>query len=466
MSYHAHSITAPSSNSSESAVQISAQSTGTTFWLTLAVVWLSLLSVEHSMYFASADYLERGDGNRVVEATSGSSMARQLSIVVLGGLGVALLTIPARAPVSPRRGMVFLILLTCSLLIVSASWADDESLSFKRAAQPVLLMIAALGLAKHLQPRQLCKFTALVAGAMLLLGIGAVLIQGTFWQGTAYRFGGTLHPNAQAVNCAALSLATLALFDDRRQSFQQRWPWLLVLGIGVAFLLLTRSRTTTAAFGVGVLTYFFVGAPPLRKCVLAAITATLVLCCLVLLLLPETGADELLLGAVRMGRGEQNMASLTGRLPIWQAVINHISERPILGYGYGAFWTPQRVWEFSFIHRWEFNHAHSAYFETILNVGIIGLSLGLLMTAYIIGSAAKGLRATGDVGYRFIIAMMVVALVHGLIDSNFVTVGFAPLLIMMCLGTIALRGKLAVGPQPNAVKQPLVPSSFRTALNY
>jgi exopolysaccharide production protein ExoQ len=155
-----------------------------------------------------------------------------------------------------------------------------------------------------------------------------------------------------------------------------------------------------------------------------------------------------------MGRDDdvQDAASLTGRIPIWRQVSSDISARPLLGYGYGAFWTGQRIWEYSFIHRWQFNHAHSAYLETLLNTGAFGLALGLLVVVSAAWMAVKSFYQSGHVGYRFAAAVLTLALIHGLIDSNFVSVGFGPLLILMCLFLIVFHGQSQRKPSWTSVE--------------
>ncbi len=466
MSIHAPSIVASESAGQQDDVLSAPATRAWTFWLPFVVIWLAMYSVEHSTYFASPDFLQQGDGKDIVEAVGGSSASRQLGIVALGAMGVLLLVIPASIPVEPNKGMLVLVLAMCSLLFVSALWAEDSGLSLKRSVQPILLMVTALGVAKHWRPFQVCRFTALCTGTMLLVGFCTTCVLGSFWQGEAYRFGGTLHPNAQAVNCAALCLVSLALFSERRETDHFQWRWMFVFLVGMSFLLLTRSRTTTAAFAVGVLVYFFVGGSWARKFVIAAIPAMVAAFCGLLLIIPDSGGGEFLLGAISMGRGDEDVASLTGRLPIWGAVMSDIADRPLFGFGYGGFWTPQRVWEYSFIRHWQFNHAHSAYFETLLNAGFVGLALGLLVILWTAVAAVRRFTQTGNVGYRFISAMIAAALVHGMIDSNFVMVGFAPLLIMLCVSAIALHGPVENQAVAATTERPPLRTFRRAALNY
>jgi exopolysaccharide production protein ExoQ len=437
-----------------------------TFWLPFTVMWLAMYSVEHSTYFASPEFVVRGDGQSIAEEVGGSSTSRQLGIIALGAAGVLLLVIPSTVPVEPNKGMLVLVMAMGSLLVVSSLWAEDSGVSLKRSVQPILLMVAALGIAKHWRPLQVCRFAALFTGTMLIVGFCAACGMGTFLQGEAYRFGGTLHPNAQAVNCAVLCLASLALFSNTWEIGQFQWRWLFMLVVGLVFLMLTRSRTTTAAFAVGLLVYFYVGASWPRKFVLAAIPTMAAAFCGLMLLIPDSGGGEFIVSAISMGRGDEDTASLSGRLPIWSAVLSDVADRPLFGFGYGGFWTPQRVWEYSFIRHWQFNHAHSAYFETLLNIGCVGLALGLAVVLWTAVMACRRHSQSRDVGYRFISAMIAMAMVHGLIDSNFVMVGFAPLLIMICISALALHRQVACQPEVAAAERPLPRTFRRTALNY
>jgi exopolysaccharide production protein ExoQ len=149
-----------------------------------------------------------------------------------------------------------------------------------------------------------------------------------------------------------------------------------------------------------------------------------------------------------MGRDqdEEDIASLTGRLPIWREVLRDVAAEPLLGYGYGAFWTPQRVLHYSYVRGWEFTHAHSAYLETLLNVGGVGLVLGLAVAWKARRAARRAFAASGDSGFRFAAAVLTMALVHGLIDSNFVREGLASTIALVCVATQAFHG--AGGREP------------------
>jgi exopolysaccharide production protein ExoQ len=411
------------------------------FWLSLILVWVAMFSIEHRLNNASVEVAEYSDGKPEALDSEGSSASRQLSVVALGLMGAALLVIPTKLAVSPSWLLFSAMAALATLLLISASWSDDSILTLKRSSQPILLVLAALGIAKHCRAIDVCRFAAMFSGTVLLIGVVASCASGTFLTGDAYRFGGTLHPNSQAVNCAILSLSSLALFWNRDETGAFQWRWTVPFAFGLAFLLLTRSRTTTIAYAAGVVMFGSVGLSWRARFALFLWAAAGLLAGACLLLIPDSSADGALMGMLRMGREDEDIGSLTGRLPIWQAISGDIAKQPILGYGYGGFWTDQQVWDYSFIRHWEFNHAHSAYLESLLNLGFVGLLLGLFLVLSSAGAAATNFASTGDVGFRFIAALMVLALVHGLVDSNFVIFGFAPLLIMLCISVVALRAR-------------------------
>lgn len=67
--------------------------------------------------------------------------------------------------------------------------------------------------------------------------------------------------------------------------------------------------------------------------------------------------------------------TLTGRSLLWQDLIALGLNKPILGYGFGGFWTPDRVAYLKGLHPWGPGEAHNGYIEIFIVSGIIGLML-------------------------------------------------------------------------------------------
>jgi O-antigen ligase len=425
------------------------------FWIPLIAIGVAVFAAQHSLHYATASFIEGTDETDLVEVVGSSSQLRQISFVALGFLGALLLSMRSALQLAVDRWLLGLLFALCGWIVLSAFWSGAIELSLKRSFVPLLSVVAALGIAKHWHPRQVCRFTVLITGFFVLLGVAAECLNRTFLTGDDYRFAGTLHPNDQALNCAALCLASLGLLGHSRLSgsSEQRWLWWMTFLVGLAFLLLTRSRTTTAAFLAALFVFYYIGISGKLRVFVTGCVAMIAALTVIVFAESERGHQNIFIDLVTMGRDmdSEDITSLTGRIPIWKEVIHDIAQRPLGGYGYGAFWTPQRVLTYSYIHDWEFSHAHSGYFETLLNVGVIGLGLGLLLVVKALWSAMQHYKTTNDSAFRFIIAIFTLALVHGLADSNFVTVGLAPLIAILCIAIVALHRE--TGHQPEFVPQ-------------
>jgi exopolysaccharide production protein ExoQ len=80
---------------------------------------------------------------------------------------------------------------------------------------------------------------------------------------------------------------------------------------------------------------------------------------------------------------------LTGRLGIWQAVIHLAEQRPVFGWGWVSYWTPWVEPFKSFLSRGgvQVMHAHNAWLDVWLQLGILGLIVfGALVLMTIIRS--------------------------------------------------------------------------------
>lgn len=105
-------------------------------------------------------------------------------------------------------------------------------------------------------------------------------------------------------------------------------------------------------------------------------------------------------------------ASMTGRVPLWGAVLDGIGHHPLLGYGYSAFWQPDnpaalRVW---FITGWQMFEAHEGYLEAMLDFGIPGLVLLVLIIGTIIARSVRVTEPWASFAWLYITMFMLVNL--------------------------------------------------------
>ena len=77
------------------------------------------------------------------------------------------------------------------------------------------------------------------------------------------------------------------------------------------------------------------------------------------------GGSNLAFATSALGRDE----TLTGRTKTWAELVPVVKSEPLLGFGFGSFWTTSRR-EF-----YEMSNAHNGYLDTLLDLGAVGLIL-------------------------------------------------------------------------------------------
>lgn len=109
-----------------------------------------------------------------------------------------------------------------------------------------------------------------------------------------------------------------------------------------------------------------------------------------------------------MGRN----ATLTGRTDVWASLLPVFKQKPILGAGFGSFWTAgSRVF-------FDIPDAHSGYLDVLLELGIVGM---LLFTEFFISisrQAFNGLRDDFEWA-SLCICLLMMSMIHNMTESSF-----------------------------------------------
>lgn len=187
----------------------------------------------------------------------------------------------------------------------------------------------------------------------------------------AIRFRG-IYPVSGMLGAASGLLAGFVLFR------QGKWWWRApVLGVGLACLALTQSRTFWVATFVTSILIWWVYRPRYRK-LLAAVTLGVGIMVVTVEMLGLNVDTRDLSKAARAG----SVSTLTGRIPLWENAMEAFSERPFIGYGstlgsyaleYGSDNTNA-----SFSHEKREGRSlstetmHNGYFQTMLDLGLFG----------------------------------------------------------------------------------------------
>jgi exopolysaccharide production protein ExoQ len=298
----------------------------------------------------------------------------------------------------------------------SYAWSVNPAETARELIRLYVYAGVAAALAVRFDARQVAFILAFSLAASITVAVAAAAATGNFrpWQ-PDFRLSGTLHSNVLGQQALLLGIAAAAFTSDRRVG---RLAW-IVLGAAMAVLLLTKSRTAAVSFlaGLGALRLVTANAKTLLYlgCTGVAVAGAMLMAAALAGAQLERAAFE----AMTLGRGE-DVTSLTGRLPLWKTIWNDVRERKYQGLGYGAYWLPGKTEDIGDEVQWYPRHAHSAYLELIVNVGLVGLLLVGSTVAFGMQRAALLSAETGFPEYRMYFAFLAAGLVNGLAEAAFV----------------------------------------------
>jgi O-antigen ligase len=198
---------------------------------------------------------------------------------------------------------------------------------------------------------------------------------------------------------AAMMLAIITLAVSLSAGSRRRRP-LAVAALCLCVGLLAGSQSATAfaagivaiVLGFGAWFWYSHRSGVFGRFVVAAIGAVAIGSGLLFGFRPDAAIEAL-------GRG----STLSGRTDFWPYLIQAIGDRPLLGYGYSAFFRSPEGSDYLSYYLVESGytpyHAHNSFLQTGLDVGFVGLALlvALLLVALVRGvryvAAERGLTA-------------------------------------------------------------------------
>jgi O-antigen ligase len=316
----------------------------------------------------------------------------------------------------------------------SLLWADDPALTLRRLVVLAILVVAAVGVATRLSCRDLAWLSWVGGVLVILVGAAFEVALGTFtpWE-SGYRFAGLMNPIGTAMMAGALVLAVALLYSGASGAGR-----LLLLGsaaLALLTMLLTRSRGPTGALLAGLVVQAAVVWPRIRFVV--ALCACTVIGSLAVIAAGDLITDALPKIAL-LGREGQEAGTLTGRVPMWEEVMGYVTERPLLGYGYNGFWTPERFVAIAYATGFYVADVHNSYLGLLLGMGYPGLALAL---GAVLSSAVRAVqlhRSGGDPAAAFALALIVSHLINGLLLSVFLAEQFSNFLALCVMARFAV----------------------------
>lgn len=384
-------------------------------WLSLLLICTAFWNIENEWHFTAHDdtlvYDEQLD-----QYTGSGELFRRLGFLSVGALGCYLLA--QREGPRPRfRSLAsWCLLATFGCGAASVLWSIDPGTSLRRMIIVALCAVGGLGVARKLDGLGIAWIVVLGGTAFGAIALASELSMGAFrpWQ-SDHRFSGTTHPNVMGLY---LSAACLGILCIRREMPSRAAFWGLFVFVGV-LLLLTRSRTSIVAMMGGLTAVWLVGTERTLRMWMGWAFAWLGAAIWLWISFLDRAQWQAVFGVATLGR-EESVGSLTGRVPLWTLLFEFVEKRPLLGYGYQAFWSRDH-YEYLFEELdWAVSHAHNAYVETLLGMGWVGIFLMVASLFFTIQRASRIGRQTKSSGDLFIVALLGYASVHAMFESVFV----------------------------------------------
>jgi exopolysaccharide production protein ExoQ len=377
---------------------------------------------------------------------SGKSAAGFLLLAAAGTIAAT------RRPLRPLRWTHPVVIVCLGFVLwcaLSILWSPAPTLSLRKVAILLLFLTGTIGMARLIELRDLCWVVALSCASFLALGLLAEISLGAFHPGQAdYRFCGTFHPNDQGLQCALLILAALGLLW---QGTRHAWLVGSLLAAGCGGLLLTKSRTALSALACALVLGMLLHSRGRQRILLASSLTVLVCVGIVAYSFFPMGVVRSAESLASMGR-TGNVDSLTGRIPLWQALLRDVGARPWLGYSYGGYWDADHIEHYSNMFKWQIPNAHNAYFDLVLSVGIVGLAFYTLcmLGAWFVSLANH--ERSGDAADLFACCLIAFSIVHGFAESKFPFPGMSSAFLFLTLFILTARS--AVDPIETAATIP------------
>jgi O-antigen ligase len=411
-------------------------------WLTIFffVVLFVVVGGDYHFSLRMADFSWREETAGLVEH---GSLKHRLMFLILGIYGVVGLRKYGRKELRLQGPAAWLITAYVGLAFLSFFWSGDVDLTARRLFVFGALCTAALALASRCSVRDPILLAFSCGGTALLLGVAAEMSLGTMSpQVPGYRFAGLGHPNATGLMAGVFVLACTVAADSIRL---WRRLFQVCAVIGFVLLVLTKSRTAFVSALIGVVVYKNLVSRFSKK---VQVIFTMGILFLVFLTIFGSEMFPVLEEGILLGRAQEKVETLTGRVGLWGECLKFISRKPLIGYGYSSFWTPDRIEEISYSQGWGISSSHSIYLESALNLGLLGLFLFLGFMWPTVKRSWRAAQRTGEPAYAFLCGLFVLFLTHGVLDSTTMNPGFPSFLIMTGLAEIwfvARGNRSAVG---------------------
>ncbi|MFY7874782.1 MAG: O-antigen ligase family protein, partial [Pirellula sp.] len=292
---------------------------------------------------------------------------------------------------------------------LSLTWSIDTSETTRELIRVAVYTAVAVAMARRFPAKEICLILIFSFLTSILVASVMDVVVGNFrpWQ-SQHRLQGSLHPNDLGRQALLVAVAAYAFMSVK----SERTVWLIICGLAIVILVLTKSRTSFISLFAGLLMVSMIRVRGYQA--VAWLTTLLIIVSFAGLSwqLLSSEIRSSIAGGATLGRKDKATA-LTGRFPLWEQALQQADNDLTRGSGFGAFWNNDRTKIMGEELEWFPRHAHSVYIEMIVNLGYIGLGILLVLVLSMLATSVFSSRQTGQVHFTVCAAIIVSEMVYG-----------------------------------------------------
>lgn len=263
------------------------------------------------------------------------------------------------------------------LMGLSTFWSVDPETSFAEFRTSIVILILAGYITEFNSSKRVIDFISFTLGFLVALSFLYVLVgigvTGTTWRGV-FAHQSTL---ATITGLATISIFNSAILSDSKNKYSNLFYFVLI-SICLIVIVFSQARTPLVALIASfiILPFFYISKIKYLKERTWYFILTVYF---FLITIPSLWLSKEFIIVDLLGK----TPDLTGRSHTWELLRQKIFERPLLGYGQGAFWhneslsreiTSQLGRQIPTMY-----NSHSSYYDCLLNLGFIGFFLLLII---------------------------------------------------------------------------------------
>lgn len=312
-------------------------------------------------------------------------------------------------------------------LLASVLWSGMPEISFRRWVRELIPVAMAFLVLSEKDPR-LALESMIQRKIYILIPFSIVLIKyfpeygrsyGR-WSGGVEWVGVTYQKNSLALLCIFSIMYLVWKFVKEHHTKESAAPKMKIYAdisvllmslylLGGPSHTLKHSATSTVALIVGLIIFAALLWSKRRGRLIGPFILKTLLIIIILYgtITPFLGKLAIIDISSYFGRDE----TLTGRADgIWAVLVPYAMKKPLLGHGFGGFWTTG-------MREMTSSHAHNGYLDTILNIGFIGLLLFSLYMLSCMSRAARVLITDFFWGALFV-CYVLMTIIHNIAESS------------------------------------------------